>query len=87
MFDNSGEVFFDALVQAAARHLDRDHPCLEALRATARANTPDTTIAAQQALAALDPAIMNAVMAEAHRLLRENPGHILGAWKSDGARH
>ncbi|MFT4182182.1 MAG: hypothetical protein QM636_09735 [Rhizobium sp.] len=86
MFETIGSTFFDALRQAAERHLERDHPCIEALDAAARSTDPATTAAAQEALAALDPAIMNALMAEAHKLLRENPGRILDSWNPPGIR-
>lgn len=87
MFDTIGSTFFDALRRAAERHLEHGHPCIEALGAAARGADSTAIAAAQDALAALDPAIMNALMAEAHRLLREDPARILGGWNPAGVSH
>lgn len=87
MFETIGSTFFDALRQAAECHLERDHSCIEALDAAARSASPAATVAAQEALAALDPAIMNLLLTETHKLLREHPGQILGSWKPAGPSH
>lgn len=84
MFDTMGSAFFDALLRAAERHLEPGHPCIEALGTAAGGTDPAAITAAQDALAALDPATMNALMAEAHRLLREDPARILGGWNPTG---
>lgn len=87
MFEMTGSAFFEALGDAAARHLEPGHPCLEAIRAAVRANDSAATLAVQEALAALDPAITNALMAQAHKILRESPAGILGAWNPGAGRH
>ncbi|WP_454851117.1 hypothetical protein [Rhizobium binxianense] len=87
MFDTIGSTFFDALRRAAERHLEHGHPCIEALGAAARGADSTTIAAAQDALAALDPAITNELMAEAHKLLREDPARILGGWNPAGVSH
>lgn len=87
MFDTIGSALFDALRRAAERHLEHDHPCIEALDAAARGADSTAIAAAQDALAGLDPAIMNALMAEAHRLLREDPARILDGWNPAGVSH
>lgn len=87
MFEMTGEAFFDAVRQAAERRLDQDHPCLLVLRAAARGNDPAATAAAQEALDALDPETVTAIMAEAHKILRESPAGILASWKPGGTRH
>ena len=87
MFETAGGIFFDALRQAAERHLEPGHPCLAILGTAARAGNPAATVAAQEALAALDPAMLNAVMADAHKLLRDNPRQVLHAWGPIGTRH
>ncbi|MFB2550486.1 hypothetical protein [Ensifer soli] len=87
MFDSFGPAFFAALHRAAQDRLDPGHPCLERLAAAGAADDPAATLAAQEALAALDPAVAEAVMAQAHRLLRENPAGLLSAWPSAPTRH
>ena len=87
MFDGAGAMFFKALCQVAERRLGRGHPCLAAIAAAAESGNPDTTRAAQEALGALDPDVAAALMADAHKVLRENPAALLDAWRGTGARH
>lgn len=87
MFETIGGTFFGALRQAAERHFERDHPCIEALDAAARIASPAAIVAAQEALATLHPALMTALMAEAHKLLREHPGRILDSWNPTDISH
>ena len=87
MFETMGNMLFSALLQVAQRHLASGHPCLEALRAATQGNSRQATLAVQEALADLDPATANLLMAEAHKILRESPAHILGAWNAGHAKH
>lgn len=87
MFDEIGTRFFAALAKAAEMHLDAGHSCIAALRRAGEAPGPAATAAAQAALGALEPASMNAIMGEAHRLMREDPAGLLSAWKPAGPRH
>ncbi len=87
MFDAIGEMLFTALSRAAENHLEAGHPCIEALRHAGHANDRAATAAAQEALSALDPMVMNAIMADAHRIMREDPPALLGAWPTAGTRH
>lgn len=87
MFDVIGTRFFAALARAAENHLDAGDPCIAALRHAG--NRPDlgATVAAQEALGLLAPAVLNAIMSDAHRLLREDPAALLDAWHPDGPKH
>jgi hypothetical protein len=87
MFDIIGPMFFSALRRAADHHLERNHPCLEVLDTAVRDNSPAAIAAAQEALAALAPAVMAELMADAHKLLREDPGQILRGWTPSGTGH
>ncbi len=84
MFEIIGQSLFAALRDAAERRLGRDHPCFSTLDRAVNETGPAATEAAQAAIAALDPGIAAALMAEAHRALRENPHAILGAWQGSG---
>lgn len=87
MFDGAGAMFFKALRGVAERRLGRAHPCFAAIAAAAQSGSPDTTRAAQEALGALDPDVAAALMADAHKALRENPAALLDTWRGTGARH
>jgi len=87
MFEQTGKAFFSALRAAAERRLERDHPCLIALDNAAKESRALAVQTAQDALAALDPETMNALMADTHKALRQNLGSILGAWPIGHIRH
>lgn len=87
MFDDADRTFFNALRDAAAARLGRDHPCFLAADHAAESGDPDAASVVQNALDALDPDIAAALMADVHKALREDPAAILCAWKSGGAKH
>jgi len=87
MFEETGKAFFSALRAAAERRLGPDHPCLVALGDAANGRGDAAVPTAQDALSALDPETLNALMADAHKTLREDPGNILRAWPIGGAEH
>lgn len=87
MFETIGTAFFAALARAAEIHLEAGHPCIRALRDAGDGVDPAATARAQEALSSLAPAIMNAIMADAHRAMREDGSVILGAWRPTGASH
>ena len=84
MFDETGSDFFNALRQVAERLLEPEHPCIQALGEAASNPSPTSTALAQDEFAALDTAMISALMAGAHKLLRENPEQILASWNFDG---
>lgn len=84
MFDETGSDVFNALRRAADRLLEPEHPCVRALGEAASSPSPASTALAQDELAALDTAVISALMAGAHKLLRENPEQILARWNFDG---
>jgi hypothetical protein len=87
MFEAIGAPFFEALAKAAESHLEAGHPCIAALRHAAHAGNPAATVEAQEALGALAPAVMTAIMADAHRTMREDGGVILGSWPAPDRSH
>lgn len=87
MFDTIGSMFFAALRRAAEGRLEAGHPCIEALRQAGSVDDPMATAAAQESLSALDPTLVNAIMADAHRIMREDPRALLGAWPAAGPKH
>ncbi|MEK1853467.1 MAG: hypothetical protein AAAC48_16780 [Phyllobacterium sp.] len=69
------------------RRLGQDHPCLVALGNAANESGAAAVQTAQDALAALDPETLNALITDAHKTLREDPGRILRAWPIGGVGH
>ena len=87
MLDVIGERLFAALRGAAEQRLGRDHPCFAALDKAAGDTGPAVVQAVQAALAALEPSLAAALMADAHKALRENPQGILGSWSGGSRPH
>ena len=87
MFDVIGARFFAALARAAENHVDAGDPCIAALRHAGSRPDPAATVAAQEALDLLAPAVLNAIMSDAHRLLREDPAALLDAWRPGDPKH
>lgn len=87
MFDLAGATFFAALRDAAQKQLGRDHPCFQAVEAAAANCEAASIAAAQSALNSLDPEVLNGLMEQTHKSLRENPAAVLDAWPGGGARH
>ncbi|MDE1995356.1 MAG: hypothetical protein KGI75_22835 [Rhizobiaceae bacterium] len=87
MFETIGPVFFRALRRAAERQPDLDCSCIEALEAAARNADAAAIAKAQSALSALDPQTMAGLMADAHKLLREDPQQVLRNWGAAGEAH
>jgi hypothetical protein len=87
MFDVIGKKLFAALRDAAEQRLGRDHPCFAALAEAVSQAGFATTEAAQIAIATLDPTVAAALMADAHKALRDNPHTILDAWTGGGKAH
>lgn len=87
MFDIIGESLFAALRDAVEHRLGRDHPCFAAVDQAVEETGPAATQAVQAAIAGLDPEIAAALMADAHKSLRENSRVILGAWRDDTKPH
>lgn len=87
MFETTGKTFFQALQAAAEKRLGQQHPCCLAIAEAAR--DPDATAvrAAQAALNGLPKEVLVALMADAHKALREDPAAILGAWSGSASRH
>lgn len=87
MFETTGRTFFQALHAAAEKRLGQQHPCCLAIVEAAR--NPDATAvrAAQAALNRLPKEVLVALMADAHKALREDPSAILGAWGGSASRH
>lgn len=86
MFHMIGKPFFNALREAAERRVGCEHPCIVAIERAAVEGGAEATAEAQAALAALDPDMLGKLMADAHKVLRESPVSILGAWPG-GVRH
>ncbi len=87
MFDMIGTRFFAALARAAENHLDAGDPCIAALRHAGTRPDPGATVAAQEALGLLAPAVLSAIMSDAHRLMREDPSALLDAWRPNDRKH
>lgn len=87
MFDLLGKALFKAIRDAARLRLGEDHPCLTVLDQAIKADDPSSARSVQDALSALDPGVMAALMADVHKALRESPDALLSAWPADRARH
>jgi len=87
MFETTGRTFFQALHTAAENRLGRQHPCCRAIAEAARNLQAAAVRAAQAALNGLPKEVLVALMADAHKALREDPSAILGAWGGFGSRH
>lgn len=87
MFDTIGKPFFEALRAAAEQRLEPEHPCRAAIERAAGVGGRDATVAAQAALAALDPDLQAGLMADAHKALRESKLSILDLWPGGGSGH
>ena len=87
MFDMIGTRFFAALARAAENHLDAGDPCIAALRQAGSRPDQAATVAAQEALGGLAPAVLNAIMSDAHRLMLEDPAALLDVWHPDDPKH
>lgn len=90
MFDLFDTRFLDVLCRVAEGRLGAGHACAIALRDAVRDDNPDLRAAAQSALNALQPDDLVAMMADAHKMLREDPAGILENWTGDapeGTRH
>jgi len=87
MFETTGKTFFGALQAAAEKRLSRQHPCCLAIAEAAREPQASTVRAAQAALNALPKEVLAALMADAHKALREDPSAILGAWGGFASKH
>lgn len=89
MFDVFGDAFFVALRVAIQRRLGRHHAICAVLDRALRHGRADvaSTHAIQKTLAELEPGIVANLMADVHKALREDPGHILSAWRDSGSKH
>ncbi|OHV77711.1 hypothetical protein [Mesorhizobium sp. ORS 3428] len=87
MFETTGRTFFEALHAAAAKRLGQQHPCCLAIAEAARETEATAVRAAQAALNSLPKDVLVALMADAHKALREDPSAILGAWGGSASRH
>lgn len=84
MLQSAGQTFLAALRDVAERQFGRDHQCW---RAIDQALADGDAAAAQAALHGLEPAVLERLMAETHKTMREDPARILGAWSSDRRSH
>ena len=82
MFESFGPRFFEALRQAAASRLGPDDPCLVALGAALASPGPEATLAVQEALSHLEPAVREDILARTHRALATDAASILAAWET-----
>lgn len=87
MFETTGRTFFQALHAAAEKRLGQEHPCCRAIAEAARNPEATAVRAAQAALNGLPKEVLVALMADAHKALREDPAAILGAWSGSASRH
>lgn len=84
MFEAFGPRFFEALRQVAASRLAPDDACLTALDAALGSPGPEATVAVQEALSCLEPAVREEILAQTHRALATDATSILAAWGSAG---
>lgn len=84
MRQTAGQTLFSVLRDVAARQLGREHPCWRAIDA---ALVDGEVAAAQAALHALEPATLERLMSETHKIMREDPAHILEAWGGGAPKH
>jgi hypothetical protein len=87
MFETTGKTFFEALKAAAEKRLGQEHPCCRAIAEAALHPEAAAVRAAQAALNGLPKEVLIALMADAHKALREDPSAILGAWGGVASRH
>lgn len=64
--------FLAALARAAAREFGADHPLARSAAAAAEHGLPEETARAQELLAALDPDVLERLLAVVHREMRED---------------
>jgi hypothetical protein len=78
MFDDIGQPLFAALAKAVAVELSEADPCAQACLRAAGSGARADVLVAQASLMKLSENVRQAVMAEAHRLLREDMMRFFG---------
>jgi len=86
MFDIFGKRFFKAVEACAARQLGADHACVNAAERVVQTGEHSDLEHARACLAALPDDQSAALMAAVHKVMREDPAAILGAWEGPGGR-
>lgn len=81
MFETFGPRFFEVLRQAAASRLAPEDACLAAIDAALSRPGAETTLAVQDALLRVEPAVREAILAQTHRALATDGAAILAAWE------
>jgi hypothetical protein len=76
VFDEIGRPLFAALAKAATAKLSETDPCTLACLKAATSGAHADMLGAQASLMELTESTREAVMAEAHRLLREDVGQL-----------
>ena len=76
MFDEIGRPLFAALAKAVTTKLSEADPCALACSQAAVSGAHSDVLAAQASLMKLPESTREAIMAEAHRLLRPNVGQL-----------